>query len=119
VPCHPVHLNPRHQRAIELLVDKRVQEMGVGVKFTHHLTKIRVDGRLDRPPKFNFLGEDDPHPPGIGLEAGNGNFASIPAKHAPVRQLPAAARKERRFSQHHATCVGVHDVRLKRQGFRL
>ncbi len=41
------HLNAGHQRAIEVLEDQRVHDVGIGMELPHPASEVRIHDRLD------------------------------------------------------------------------
>ena len=91
-----VHLNTGHKRAVEALIDQRVDDVQIGVQLAHELAKYRIHRRLDTAREFHGIGQRCQNSAVLYSKPGHGDFATVRADHAVVGELAASTGVKRR-----------------------
>lgn len=109
-----VHLHARHERAVEIAIDERVEHVQIGMQLAHRAAERGVDARLHVADDLDAVREFDPEAAAVLAETGDGLDAAFPSNRAQIGQLAAAARIERMPRQAHCARPRV-DHRARKQ----
>ena len=111
-----VHLDAGDKRAIEGMVDERVDDMQAGMKLAHELPEGGIDRGFDRAGgQFDAARQEVPDFAVLHVEADDRALATRPAQETAIGQLPSASRVERACAQEQPSRRRGQDRARKRQ----
>src|SRR5204863_9767944 len=103
------------QRAVELLVDERVEHVRAGVQLRLRRAELRIDRHAYDTARLDGAAEQVPRATVHGLEAGHARFAAGPRDDTAIGELPPAAGMERALLEHDGAGPRVDDRGLQRE----